>query len=52
MEEKEELTFVTEVGSFGGLNMKNPTSKKVGGKEYSEEEIQAILKENVTRLKK
>lgn len=46
----EEYSIITEVGVFGDLNIEDPTVKNVKKKnntDYTEEEIDALIKESI-----
>lgn len=42
----DEYEIVTEVGAFDGMDIDDPTVKKVKKKKLSDEEINELLKEN------
>jgi len=44
-----ELCIITEIGTFGSLNIKDPTKKKVS---KEDEELQAIIEESIEMNKK
>lgn len=49
MDEKfADMSIVTEIGTFGSLNIDDPTVKKVKDKkDMTEEEIDALIKESI-----
>jgi hypothetical protein len=47
----EEYSIITEVGTFGDLNIEDPTVKSIKKKNntnYTEEEIDSLIKESIS----